>query len=408
MVVLTGVVLGGLALAQEAPPQPAAPTPVPSTTPAPTPTPTPSPTPSATPETPAVVLPTGDPTLPFGACGSLATSAPAAPVDPAFSATAVPYVTSAVAGGAVAVTSEVGVGAYGRYGAVHPGGARVSVLRDGVVVGSTSVGRDTWVVDEDGGSDVPIGVDWLPLAVCGPETQPGVSAGAPLPAGDYEILPWSDVVALGSSWEALTGPDGVRRDAEDLVAELGTPATAVGTPTTITVTGTADAMAPLPFAGEPPRAPVASPPLTCGDPAPVADPANPVHLSSDLVGATLTPADLASVTSSLTYEGGGRMTIMVGAVHLLALSEGRIVGNTPLYYEGGALYELAGGLPLGFTEPVYEPVACVPGEPVYTSDVPLGAGTYEVVIAVEVMPVAGPQEVLWASVPAGRATLVVG
>lgn len=410
LAVVAGLVLGGMALGQEPAPQPAGPSPSPSSTPTPTPTSTPTPTP------PAVVLPTGDSSLPFGVCGSLSSSAPASPVDPAFLATAVPDATTVEAGGHVAVTTGVSVamswvedGSPRPEGAVHGGGARVAVVRDGVVVATTTFGEDAWTYDGGYQGGIAFGVDWLPLEVCAPDGQPDVTAGAPLPAGTYELVPWSDVVHLGTSYDALPRDDtGVGVDVDAAIAALGEPRTATGPSSTLTVTGEARVMSPAPGAGlEPVAVPYPEQPL-CGDPAPEQDPASPLRLTTSVDGATLRLADLTGVRTQLTYTGGGRTDLALGAVWMMVLDEGRVVAHSPIYYEAGSIVELGSGIPLEHTTAFLPPGACTPGDVVYTADGEVAPGTYDVLLAFEVLPLAPDGSALgWTSVVGERATLVV-
>jgi hypothetical protein len=410
LVVVTGLVIGGLALAQEPDPQPAGPAPTPSvTTPAPTPSATaaPDPTPARAP----VVLPAGDATLPFGTCGSLTATSPAAPVDPAFTASVAVREPTVVAGGPAIVTTSVDLtpGTPTTYAAVRPGGAEIAVVQQGVVVGtaSYSTGEHTMRGGFQGESEVSI--DWLSLAVCAPENQPQVSAGAPLPAGEYELLPWSDVISLGTDDGRLRSDGGSYLDLADAIAAYGTPVTAVGTTVSVTVAGEADVLDPVPGTGSE-QTVLPSPALpVCGEPAPRLDPANPLELVTDLP-AVVEVTDLADFSAQLQYRGGGHASFAPGAVWAMVLSEGRVVGQSPIYYEASEHLHLAPGIPLDRAGRIEQLGACTPGDVLYSAAGTLPAGTYEVVIGLELIPAAGSADAAtqWTSLVSEPRTLVVG
>ena len=71
----------------------------PAHTPTPTMTTSPTPSPSPTPSVAPVVLPVGNPALPFGACGALVAAAPAYPVDDRVVARVTPDAASLTSGG---------------------------------------------------------------------------------------------------------------------------------------------------------------------------------------------------------------------------------------------------------------------------------------------------------------------
>jgi hypothetical protein len=374
---VTGLALGGFALAPEPAPQPAAPTPTPTVT---TPAPTPSATPSATPEPPGVVLPTGDPSASFGTCGSLAGAATPYPVDGRFEAVARLTTTTAAAGSSLEVQGWVDAasGSGPQFSAVPSSGPRLSVVRDGVVVGTGLLGGDdSWDLRAGHQGEFRWTADWLPLAVCAADGQPGVSAGAPLPAGEYQLVPWADVADLGDSEDALTTGPGQWLSADEAVATVGTRATAVGAPVAFTVTGTAETVAPAPGSGAAPAALVPRDAPECSGPAPVPDPASPLVVDWQHAGAVLAPADLAQTEVTLRYGGGGRLGFSLTAPWLVVSRDGVVVGEEPVF-EGDWRPLLATGTAVPITTSVSSIPSC--------DGSPLPAGTYEVAVVVMVMP----------------------
>lgn len=374
LAVITGLVLGGLALAPEPEPQPA--------NPSPTTTPAPAPSPSATPAGPSVVLPTGDPALPFGACGSFATASPRTPVTTEFRTWVLADATSVPAGDPIGVAGGVALDPPGtRHVVVPRTGPQVAVLRDGVVVATGQLGGDaTPSYRGSGGEDLPDpevheSADWLTPAVCGPDGQPGVTAGAPLPAGDYTLVPWAEVIDLDGA--RITDDAGDWLPVADAVAVSGAqPETVVGDGITITVTGEAEQVAPVPGAGgSPATLPTAELP-TCGDPLPSHLPGSPLRLDVPAAGAVVQVADLPTLDVRLTYGGDGRLELGSTEVVPYAVRDGVVVG-VPMPGDGGWRMLLAQGI----AAPVPStggPIACD------SSYEPLGPGTYDLVLAVKV------------------------
>lgn len=405
LAVVAGLVLGGAALAPDPEPRPAGPTPTPSVT---APAPRPSSTPSRSPEPPAVVLPTGDASLPFGACGSLADATPGHPVDPAFGAHAEPLATAVAAGSNLEVrgwvTRQTTPDAYG-FSALRASGPRVSVVRDGVVVGTAAVGGDAgWEIRGGFQGEFRWVADWLPLAVCAADGQPGVSAGAPLPAGEYQLLPWSDVVDLGRSEDALTTAPGEWLTPEEAIAAVGTPATAVGESVALTITGTADGVDPVPGAGaERSLPPEGTGAPMCGDPAPSTDPTGPLVVDWPAAGTTLVADDEERTDVALRYTGGDRFSFSVAQPWLVVSRDGRVVGANAFYGEGDAHPLLASGTSM--------PLSASTGGLVDCAYAPLPPGTYEVVVLVSTLPderLGGPgQRFEWSTTVSAPATLVI-
>lgn len=374
LVVVAGLVVGGLALAQDPARQPAGP--APSTTPAPSPSPAPT--------GPGLMLPRGDAALPFGVCGALATAAPATPVTTAFQAWVEADATSVPAGDPIGVTGGVALDDPGTHYAVVPRtGPQVAVLRDGVVVATGQVGGDATPSYRGlGGEDLPdpeihVSADWLPLTVCGAGGQPDVTAGAPLPAGNYTLVPWAEVVDLDGA--PVTDTAGAWLPVADAVAASGAqPGTVVGEALTITVTGDAEQVAPVPGAGAggtPSTLPAAELP-TCGDPLPTHLPGTPVRITAPTAGTVVPVADLPTLDVRLTYDGGGRLELGTTDVVPYAVRDGVVVG-IPLPGDGGRRMLLAPGIATPLP-PGGGPIGCD------GSYEPLGAGTYDLVLAVRV------------------------
>ncbi|WP_448630338.1 hypothetical protein [Cellulomonas soli] len=233
VMVVGALVLGG---AQLRAPRPG---PVPASSPTAA-SPSPSPSVSASPEPAAAVLPAGDPSAPYGACGSLVTAAPAHPFDARFSAEVHLESTEVAAGQPLAVSTWVEPTADGPLAAVVPAaGPRLLVARDGVVVAITGVHGDAdlgWGGRVLGSDHAETFIGDVELAVCD-DGEPGVTAGWALPAGRYAVVASATVGDLGDDESALDGPDGV---SADLTAEGGVLLSVTSEPVTVTITGTAE------------------------------------------------------------------------------------------------------------------------------------------------------------------------
>lgn len=406
LVVVAGLSIGGFALTPDPKPQPAAPTPTPSVT---TPAPRPTSTPTRTPEPPALVLPTGDPSLPFGACGALATAVPQQPVDDTYEAHAELLVPAAPAGSNVEVRGWVDHTVTApedfRFWAVRDAGPQVAVVRDGVVVGTGLVGGEAaWQIRGGFQGEFRWTADWLPLAVCAPDGQPGVSAGAPLPAGEYQLVPWSDVADLGDSEAALTTAPGEWLSPEEAIAAVGTRATAVGEPVPLTITGTADGVDPVPGADAEPTDPPVGPALSlCGDPAPTADPTGSLVVEWPAAGTTITLSEEGTTDAAVRYTGGGRLGFSLTEPSLVVSRDGRVVGATAFSGEGGWRPLLASGTSVPVTSWIGGLTDC--------DYAPLPPGTYDVVVVVSALPderpVSPDQGDAWSRAVSAPATLVI-
>jgi hypothetical protein len=382
LALVAGVALAGFTLTGQPEPQPAAPPPT-TTAPSPASTPTPAPsTPTPTPTSPPpVVLPTGDASLPFGACGSLASTPPAQPTSPTVVANAEPVTSAATAGGSLAVRGWFDRTPGPGMAAVPASGPRLAVVADGVVVAEALLGGDpAWDLRGGFQGEARITVDWLSLAVCAPEGQPDVSVGAPLPAGAYQLVPWAEVMELGESEDALRTPGGEWLSVDQMVTAAGTPSTTVGAASTFTVTGTATQVTPPPGSTGTATALPATATPECGDPAPVTDPANPLVLQWDGAGMRLTLADLAAMDVPLTSTSAGRIAFSVGQPWVAAVRDGRVVGVSQLSSEGDGRILLATGTSVALHPSVTDLWDCA--DPMLNQHLP--TGTYDVVVVVNV------------------------
>ena len=362
-------VAGATVLDRPAPPQPAVPAPVPS------PSTTPEPAPTST----ATVLPTGDPALPFGACGALATADPTAdaPLDDRWSLSTVLAAPDAAAGGGLAVSTRIDVNLPGDWSpigigyGIWPGsGPQFLVLREGVVVGTGDLYGDvpaaleSYDVSASASSAAFQGL--VPLRSC--------ADGRALPPGDYALVATSRVLPLGDDPSV----------AEEL-ATAGAEAVAARHP---------DAWrravgAALEFAivdGDPGSLPPAQavvepgivPGPTCG--APLAS-SEPGLLTWEVMAPARVPYGSAPDSAgALGYAGPGRLRAGVETTPAYwAVQDGIVVGGPP--GTSGAYYgvvDLGRDRPLHLTGPV-DVRACADGWP---GDEPLAPGTYTVVPSV--------------------------
>jgi hypothetical protein len=218
------------------------------------------------------------------------------------------------AGDPIGVTGGVALDEPGtRYAVVPRTGPQVAVLRDGGVVATGQVGGDATPSYRGlGGEDLPdpeihVSGDWLPLTVCGADGQPDVTAGAPLPAGDYTLVPWADVVDLDGA--PVTHTAGAWLPVADAVAASGAqPGTVVGEALTITVTGDAEQVAPVPGAGGTPSTLPAAELPTCGDPLPTHLPGAPVRITAPTAGTVVPAAGRSGARDRTSRSGRGRTT----------------------------------------------------------------------------------------------------
>jgi hypothetical protein len=385
LVVVSGLVLGATALTQRHDPQPAS-------TPAPT---APSPTVTATPS--AVVLPTGDPALAYGACGSLTGTATDRSDDYTLALTS--GETTVPAGTALTVDVE-------RYRAdastpyvavVERAATHVAVSLDGVVVATAVIGSTDLLVDTDwegaGTADV-VATDGVSLVTCAVDGQADLVPGLPLPAGTYQVQAWSPVQDLGTgdtSW--AFGTDGSARPAADLVAERGSARTVLAEPVTVTITGTAEAADPLPGAGQPVTQLPASAWPECGGAAPEPSTSSTYLLTTGAAGTTVQQADLAAVSAELEYTGPGRLELTDRGTFAWLVQDGVVVGSDLFALDGGLRRYLGSGQPILRQASADLLSPCVDGGLQQLGDLP--SGEYQVYLAafldvVEIQPGDGP------------------
>jgi hypothetical protein len=322
------VVLGGIAAAQHTGRAPVAPAIVPS--------PTASPSIQAT-ETPAI-LPVGDPSLPFGACGSLVGSAPSTPADSRFSIVASVAGTTVQAGAPLDVHASFHVtqskGA--DVGLLPDQGPTFAVTRDGVVVGLADVFHgaltgSTFYSVGPAASPAEQPVDYrgsIDLTVCSAgDGAAGRSAGRPVPAGTYVLYPFGAVTALGAAG-SVENPSSTGARPEDLAARPGAQhGTTLGEPITVTVTG--DAVTTQPRADDGVTTvdlPAPSPQFYCGGPAPVvSDVGGFIRLDYDSSPRTIAHGAPFSLGVSATYEGPGHLRAYAGPTARVWIVRGGVV-----------------------------------------------------------------------------------
>ena len=285
-----------------------------------------------------VVLPTGDPTLPFGACGALADAAPAYPVDDRVVAALVLDTRTLVSGGTLAAEGVVDRApdrdAVGY--AAPDGGPRVAVLRDGVVVGATgfSPGIDSVLTGrgaDDGDARRYRGP--LELTVCDPVDDNPATAGRPLPAGTYELRPWASILTYDGG------------------GDIPVEATAVGEGVTVTVTGEAEVQPPLPGTDVALDRTASAGVPACDGPAPAA-PVRSAMLDLQVAPATTTLAvgSPLSAVATVRYTGPGRLQVRGDdAVEYWVVRDGVVVGTTVRPDDAFSPVDLGAGVDLGLT-----------------------------------------------------------
>lgn len=330
---------GGVAVAtwDRAEPAPAAPpTQISTPTPSPeVPSPSPSATPSATATAPAVVLPTGDPGLPFGVCGSTIDAAAALPSSPAVALTLAAGPSSVLQGQPVELRTELAVTTPEVTAFGPDSGPTAVLLRDGVVVATArtypvGTGPETVAVLEES-PDARLTsqfVSHTTLVVC---DAPGASAGADLPAGDYQAVALSDVWTADRDAASAFLSDGVRTIADIAPSVPLQQVVAVSAPVAVQVGGTTVDPAAVPV--PPAAAPVLGDRnVPDGDPYPSA--CNPTTTPGDAGGLLPVTAPGTTVTAggaspdaavSVTYTGSGRIALFVTGQLLRVVQDGAVV-----------------------------------------------------------------------------------
>lgn len=386
--VVATIVLGAAALDRPGPVPPVlTPTPAP-TTPGPSPTSTPSPA-----SDPAAALPAGDPSLPFGVCGSQVDSPPAAPVTDQLRAAVAVDAPEATVGEPIALhsavywTEDVSADLSPQFetGVIPAQGTTFLLVRDGVVVGVD----DTFSGSRTGWSTFDFNAEpgWnqhrasLVPAIC----SPGVPLAdqprdVPLPAGEYELYAISQAAGLGpdDSVPAVFELDGETLAAR--VAEAGL-VTVLSEPVHLTLTGAADT---FPTPADPAdlgtyAAPFA-PALECGQPAPEVRPtSDALRVEHQPIPAVLDVGGLRDLGTTVTYAGPGLLDLAYfEAPQLWFFQDGVVVGMTHAYTDVGyAHVTLVPRTPLQVTSALL-PTACVDGVADTLLGPPVPPGEYQV------------------------------
>jgi hypothetical protein len=330
------VVLGGAAMAgatgfgRPAATPPAAPPPRPVVTSAPPTSPSPVATSAA--GRPSVALPTGDPELPFGVCGSTvgaATEAPAtADLTYELAASPTSLLTGQPAEMRARLSSASSLAAF-----TADTGPTIVLAHDGVVVAVASTyppGTDlttvSWV---DPQADHPTGTEFvshLTPTVC---DAPGASAGAPLPAGEYQAFAVGEawVVDRDAAFAMLS--DGLRtiqdvRESVD-VTRVGVVGPAVDVRIDSTAVEPAAVLrppaAPPVLGGRNVRDELDHYPSVCE---PTVDAGDAGGLLA-IAGPSGTVSEGADVLVTVTYRGSGRIALSGGGAFLRLVQDGVVV-----------------------------------------------------------------------------------
>jgi hypothetical protein len=385
LVVLGSAVVAGAAVVDRpAPVPPASPAPTPSTTvtaPAPTSTPTAAATPAGT------VLPTGDPTLPFGACGSLADAPADHPSDDRWTVSLGLDAAQVAVGDPLGVSTRLEVvlspqwtpnGAW--YGAHPDSGPELLVLRDGVVVGDGDLYGDvpstltTYQVPAAAHS--PLYVGRQPLTSC--------ADGGALPAGTYQVVATTPVLPLGDDPAVLTEIDATSLE-EVAAGHAGDWRRVTSAPQTVTVVARTTA---VPAATPPPAFDSAAlvPEPECGAPFTSASAGPALVLDVDPPRSVRFGEEL-TVPATLTYQGPARLRahLRIG-VELWAVRDGVVVGGSREQYDGAyEVLDLGAGSALDVAG-TGDLVSCADGRGTRGED-PLPPGTYTVHPALRVVTV---------------------
>lgn len=332
----SAVVAGATVVDRPVPAPPASPAPAPTS-----PTPTPSATPTAGgPVTPAgTVLPTGDPTLLFGACGSLVDAPTDHPSDDRWTVTLDLDSSQVAVGDPLSLSTRLEValspewtpnGAW--YGAHPDAGPALLVLRDGVVVATGDSYGDvpstlaTYSVAAAAHS--PLYAGRYPLTSC--------ADGSALPAGTYQVIATTPVLPLGDDPAVL---DEIAATSVDEVAarHAGDWRRVTSAPQTVSVVARS---APLPAVTPPPPfdSTALVPEPQCGLEVTYAS-AGPTLALDVQPPASARPGEELTVPATVTYQGPGRLRahLRIG-VELWVVQDGVVVGGTREQYADA--YEL--------------------------------------------------------------------
>lgn len=292
-----------------------------------------SPTTTPTPTTAQVVMPTGDPGLPFGVCGSLVSSPTSLPLTDAAQTSVVVPVPAIGAGEPLGVQAEVGLSFVRDVSLISPAtGPRLVVSRDGVVVavGNVYDGEDVGLDHQDfGGESAPVTyAGWLELSVCDPGDG-GTSSGRALPGGSYEVRPWAEV----STIDVATPDLGSTQTLEDLDASADAHhAAVVGDPVAFEVVGSAQTPSPRPSSDAPLAAlSSANPEVACGAPMPADLGGSPqLRLTATPASSTVAVGEPVQLAGTLVYSGPGHALAGVrDSLDLIVVRDGIAVAADP-------------------------------------------------------------------------------
>ncbi|GEA86454.1 hypothetical protein [Cellulomonas cellasea] len=306
-----------------------------------------SPSPSAS----TVAFPVGDPGLPFGVCGSVVGSAPAAPVTSSVTVDTVLGSQQVAADGTLDVTTIQRTPGDAAITLSDARGPRLAVVHDGVVVAVAahgSTGRDPaagndpveWRMPTDTLGELDhaswyrdgvmrVTTGRVELTVCAPgedgTTVPG-SPGVALPPGQYEVHPLLEVRPVGDGEADPELPGYYEEHTLEEMPQIATsqPWTASGSPVTFTVTADAAPPAASATGGSAP-APVGD--LVCGAPAPTpTDPGSALRLTAQADVPSSAEGDALALDAALVWAGEGRLVGWAGiGVQMVLVQDGTIV-----------------------------------------------------------------------------------
>ncbi|VTR78624.1 hypothetical protein [Cellulomonas hominis] len=325
------------------------PVPAPPASPAPSAT-SPAPTPSATPD--GTVLPVGDPSLPFGACGSLADAPTDHPSDDRWTVALALDSSQVAVGDPLTLSTRLDVALPPEwtpngagYGAHPDAGPELLVLRDGVVVATGDSYGDvpstlaTYTVAAAAHS--PLYAGRYPLTSC--------ADGGALPAGTYQVVATTPVLPLGDDPAVMD--EIAATSLEDVAAQhAGDWRRVTSAPQTLSVVARST---PLP-AGTPPAFDSAAlvPEPQCGVEVTYASAGPTLVLDVEPPASARSGEELA-VPATLTYQGPGRLRahLRIG-IELWVVQDGVVVGGSREQYAdvyelvdlgAGAVLDVAGG-----------------------------------------------------------------
>jgi hypothetical protein len=351
------------------------------TPPAVSPSPTQSSSPTSSPTADPVALPVGDPSLPFGACGSMVGSKPSDPTSPTMAVGATITSPTVTAGSPLGVRSSVSWPVNDTNAVLtESGGPRFLVVKDGVVVGIDDVyhGAATGleaVVSSNG--LLPVFEGSVDLTVCNPTDG---STDRALPAGAYTVYPTALVTEVPSDALFRSVNDGATTFEALAARPTAKHRTVIGEPIAFAITGVAEktqrpaepATGPDPFASPPQQID-----LSCGAPAPAPTDLNGFFaLGVDGADRTVALGKPLNLKADVTYTGAGRLRTGVFAhLDLIVTRDGTIVGD--LEFQGDQYYsvwDMAHGTSVDVSnEPV--PLGCSLDPTVLGS--PLKPGVYQ-------------------------------